>query len=229
MEQLPLEVSLADYALFNTFFDGANGEAVHALRASAVSADFGVVWLWGGPETGKTHLLQATVNAADDQGLRPAYLPLGANFELSADALDGLDALDVICVDDVDAVAGDNEWEQGLFRLFEGLRQNGGRLILTAGKSPLHCGFALPDLVSRFSSGATYRLTQLTDEDKLSAMQMRANWRGLVLPEDAARYLIARVDRGCSQLFQLLDQLDREALAAQRKLTVPFVKAVLGK
>lgn len=229
MQQLPLEVRLADYALFDTFYDGPNGGIVHALQDLTSSSAFSVVWIWGAPETGKTHLLQAAVAAADGGGLRAAYLPLGGDFDMSPDALDGMDEFDVVCIDDVDAVAGHKDWEQGLFGLFEGLRQNGGRLILTARKSSLHCGFSLPDLVSRFSSGATFRLVQLSDQEKLSAMQMRADWRGLVLPDDAGRYLISRVDRGCRQLFALLDQLDREALAAQRKLTVPFVKGVLGK
>jgi DnaA family protein len=135
----------------------------------------------------------------------------------------------VICVDDIDAVAGDKNWEQSLFHLFEGLRQYDGRLVLAAKKSPLHCGITLPDLGSRFSSGATFRLMPLSDEDKVGAMQLRANWRGLVLPDDTARYLISRVERGCRQLFSLLDQLDREALTAQKKLTIPFVKGVLSK
>ena len=249
MEQLPLEIRLADYALFDTFYEGPNGEVVHALRDLVASRVFSVVWLWGAPETGKTHLLQAVVNAADANGFRSAYLPLSAGplsagplnagplsarplsaeFEMAPDALEGMGELDVICVDDIDAVAGDKNWEQSLFQLFEGLRQNGGRLVLAAKKSPLHCGIALPDLGSRFSSGATFRLMPLSDEDKVGAMQLRANWRGLVLPDDTARYLISRVERGCRRLFSLLDQLDREALTAQKKLTIPFVKGVLSK
>jgi DnaA family protein len=229
MQQLPLDIRLADYALFKTFYDGPNGEPVHALRNILESGHFAVLWLWGATDTGKTHLLQAAVNAADGNEFRSAYLPLGAGFDLSPEVLEGLGDFDVICVDDVDAVAGDKAWEQALFRLFESLRQGQGRLVIAASESPLHGGFVLPDLVSRFSSGATFRLTQLSDEDKLSAMQLRANWRGLELSDDTARYLISRVGRGCSQLFTLLDQLDREALTAQKKLTIPFVKAVLNK
>jgi DnaA family protein len=229
MKQLPLEIRLADYALFDTFYDGPNGEPVHALRTLSDSRQFELLWLWGAVDTGKTHLLQAAVNAADGNEFRSAYLPLGAGFELSPEVLEGMGDFDVICIDDIDAVAGSEAWEQALFRLFESLRQGQGRLVVAASESPLHCRFALPDLVSRFSSGATFRLTQLSDEDKLSAMQLRANWRGLELSDDTARYVISRVGRGCSQLFSLLDQLDREALTAQKKLTIPFVKAVMSK
>jgi DnaA family protein len=229
MEQLPLEVRLADHALFDTFYEGPNGEPAHALRALLESEVFASLWLCGPADTGKTHLLQAAVNAADAGDFRSAYVPLKAGFELSPGVLEGMDELDLVCIDDVDSIAGVDAWEQGLFSLFENLRQRRGRLVLAAERSPVHCGFALPDLTSRFSSGATFRLTQLGDEDKLKAMQLRADWRGLVLPDDSARYLISRVGRGCSQLFSLLDQLDREALTAQKKLTIPFVKSVLNQ
>jgi len=229
MEQLSLEVRLADHALFDTFFDGSNAAAAHALQDMLRSRVSAVLWLWGPAETGKTHLLQACVNAADGQELRAGYLPLGPDSELSPEALDGMGDLDVVCIDDVDAIAGDRQWEQAMFLLFENLLQHGARLILAARQAPLHCDFRLPDLASRFSSGATFRLHPLSDEDKLKAMQLRADWRGLALPDDTARYLLARVDRSFNRLLELLDQLDRKALAAQKRLTVPFVKSALEK
>ena len=57
---------------------------------------------------------------------------------------------------------------------------------------------------------------------------MRARFRGFELPDDTGRYLLARVGRGVGELFQLLDELDRAALAAQKQLTIPFVRQVLG-
>jgi DnaA family protein len=228
MEQLPLEVRLADYALFDTYYAGPNAEPVHALEDLVRDADDGVVWLWGPAETGKTHLLQACINSADGRGLRSAYLPLGSDFGLTPEVVEGMSSLDLVCIDDVGKVAGDTQWEQALFRLFESLRQDGGRLVFAALQSPLNCSFELPDLVSRFSSGATFRLRALSDDDKLRAFHVRADWRGLSLPDETARYLMTRVDRGLSPLFSLLDQLDRAALTAQRKLTVPFVKDLLG-
>jgi len=229
MEQLPLEVRLADYALFETFCDGPNEAPVHALADLARIDDHAIVWLYGQPQSGKTHLLQACVSGAHNAGFRAAYLPLGADSDLIPEAIAGVGNLDVVCVDDADRVAGEPQWERALFLLYESTRERGARLAIAAQNTQFHCGFALPDLVSRFAAGATFRLQQLTDDDKLKAIQLRANWRGLNLPDDVARYLFARVDRSNSELFSLLDRLDREALAAQRKLTVPFVRSVLDK
>ena len=41
-------------------------------------------------------------------------------------------------------------------------------------------------------------------------------------------WLFRRVDRDLKSLTALLDHLDRAALAAQRRLTVPFVRGIVG-
>jgi len=228
MEQIPLDVQLADHAVFDTWLAGDNGALVHALREVAAVHMYTVLWLWGGAETGKTHLLQACVNEAHRQGYRTAYLPVGPGSELEPAVIENMGDLDVVCVDEIDTVAGNDEWERAMFGLFEGMRQRGSRLILAADKPPLHCAFTLPDLVSRFSSGATFRLHPLDDDDKIRAMQLRARWRGLELPDEVAKFLFARVDRGNCFLFDMLERLDRKALTEQKRLTIPFVRSFLN-
>jgi DnaA family protein len=227
MRQLPLEVRLADYALFETYYPGPNAAVLHSLNEIARNAAYAFAWLWGPGDVGKSHLLQACANAASTAGSRAVYLPLGAELGLMAAGLDGIGECDVVCIDNIDRIAGDSEWERALLLLFESVRQAGGRMVVGASRAPLHMQFALPDLVSRFTSGATFRLQTLSDEDKRKAMQLRASWRGLELPDEVAQFVMLRVDRSSSRLFELLDQLDRESLAAQKKLTVPFVRSVL--
>jgi DnaA family protein len=228
MEQIPLDVQLADHAVFETWLAGGNGALVHALKQIAEARTFAVCWLWGGPESGKSHLLQACVNEAHRHQFRTAYLPVGPGSELEPGMVENMDDLDVVCIDDIDAVAGHDDWEQAIFGLFEGLRQRGSRLVMSAGKSPLHCGYALPDLVSRFSSGATFRVHPLSDDDKIRAMQLRASWRGLEMSDDVANFLFARVARGNRFLFDLLDRLDKKALVEQKRMTIPFVRSFLA-
>ena len=93
---------------------------------------------------------------------------------------------------------------------------------------PVQLPDLLPDLVSRLSQLPTYSIRPLADEDRKKALQMRASNRGLELPDETAQYLVTRIRRDMSSLYSLLDTLDEEALRAQRRLTVPFVKDVLG-
>jgi len=227
VEQIPLDVQLADHAVFETWLAGANGVLLHALRQAATVRAFAVCWLWGGPEFGKTHLLQACVNEAYQHDFRTAYLAVGPGSELKPAMIENMGDLDVICIDEIDSVAGCAEWEQAMFTLFESVRLRGTRLVMAAEKPPLHCAFSLPDLASRFASGATFRIHPLSDDDKIRAMQLRARWRGLELPDDVAAFLFARVARGNRFLFEMLDWLDRKALTEQKRLTIPFVRSFL--
>ena len=228
MQQMPLDVQLDDFAVFATWLTGPNGSLVHVLRELSTSADHAVCWIHGGAETGKSHLLQACVAEADRCRYRATYLPLGSDHSLVPAMVQDMAALDLICIDEIDAVAGDSDWEQALFNLFEGIRENGSRLVMAAEHAPAHCSFDLPDLVSRFSSGATFRLQPLSDADKIAAMQLRAEWRGIEMPDDVAHFLFRRVARGNRQLFALLERLDRQALTEQKRLTIPFVRAFLA-
>jgi len=228
MKQLPLPVRLDDHAVFDGFLPGANAVAVHALRDAAGRRAGAVIWIWGAPGSGRTHLLQACVEAADGGGGRAAYLPLAELRGFPPAVLDGMEETGLLCLDDIDCVAGDAGWEGRLFSLYERLRSRGSRVVLAAGGPPAEAGFDLPDLVSRFSSGATFRLEPLSDEQKIEAMLLRAKRRGFTLPDETVHYLIRRVDRGPAELFALLDRLEIHALAERKHLTIPFVRSVLG-
>lgn len=228
MQQLPLEVRLADHAVFASFHAAGNELLVHQLRAAATGAGQPPLWIWAPPGHGKSHLLQAAVALADEAGRRATYVPLGATPALPVGVLEGMGALNLVCLDDLPVVALQPEWERALFRLYEELRSSGGNLVVASSGSPAETAVGLADLASRLKSGATYRVQALDDEGRLCALQMRALFRGFELPAETGRYLLARVGRSSAELFRLLDTLDRAALAAQKRLTIPFVRQVLG-
>jgi len=226
MKQMALDLKLADYARFETFSAGPNAAVVDVVRDVAMTVGRQVHWLWGAEGAGKSHLLQAAVAAAGQQGQTCAWLPLGA-VGMAPEMLDGMGNLGLLCVDDVDRIAGDAAWELSLFKVFEELRSCDGRLIVTASVPMAQAGFKLRDLASRLASGPTWKLQTLSDEEKLIALQLRARWRGLELTDEVGNYLLRRTERSNSALFSLLDQLDSAALVAQRRLTVPLVRSVI--
>lgn len=227
MQQLPLDIRPAAHAVFASFHRGRNALAVESLERLADGAGPTMTWLSGPAGSGKSHLLQATVVHADRRGLAAAYLPLADLHRHPVEVLEGLERFAVLALDDAGAVAGDDHWERALLRLYEALLASGGRLIGADVAPPAQLGFSLRDLSSRFAAGGVLRLAAPDDDERLSALQLRARWRGLELPADTGRYLLARVDRGSDSLFGLLDRLDTASLAAQRPLTVPFVRSVL--
>lgn len=229
MRQLPLGIQLGVSMRFETYHEGANGAAVSALTQLVGEAGHVPLWVLGPAGAGKTHLLQAACAFAGQCGLRSAYLPLATSRDLAPGLLAGLEQLDFVAVDDVDAIAGQPAWEQALFTLYNELLELGGRLACSAQSPPAVVAFALPDLASRMSACMVHRLQPLDELDQGPALRRRAAHRGLELPDDTLSYLTRRAPRDFAALCRLLDDLDTEALAAQRRLTVPFVRQVLER
>ena len=223
--QLPLGIRLRPASTFAGFVAGANAEAVAYLS----SHDVGGAYVWGAHGTGKTHLLQAMCHGAAEGGARACYLPLAQAEGLAPGVLEGLETLALVCIDDLQAIAGDDAWEHALFTLFNGLKEAGGRLACAADRSPRALGLRLADLGSRLSWGPVFQLHALDDDGLMEAMRLRARALGLEMPEEVARYLIRRCVRDTHALFAVLEGLDDASLSARRRLTVPFVKEVLER
>jgi len=227
-EQLPLCLQLRPSALFSNFIAGSQGELVEQLQRMAATGSPAQLYCGGAVGSGKTHLLQACCRYADDLGKTAAYLPMKDSRALSPELVQGWESYQLVSIDDIDTIAGHPAWEEALFHLYNRLMDQGGHWLASATAAPAQLTIGLPDLVSRLAAGPVYQLQPLDDEQRLAAMQLRARQRGFDLPEETARYLLRRVPRDLRVLMNLLEQLDTASLAAQRKLTVPFVKSVLG-
>lgn len=226
MRQMPLAVRLRDRAVFDSFFSGANAEVLAHLRQVARAERRAVTWLFGPEASGKTHLLQAVCAQA---GASAVYLPIAELAELGPEALEGWQESRWLCLDDLDAVIGRLPWERALFNLYREAEERGANLIVAAQLPPLALSFALPDLGSRFSAASVLPLRRLEEDEQRSALRLRAQMRGLELPEEAALYLQRRFPRDMDSLYGLLDTLDEAALEAGRRLTVPFIREVLAR
>jgi DnaA family protein len=186
-----------------------------------------IVWLCGPAGSGKTHLLQAACRAAHEKNAASMYVSL-RDADVHADQLLGAEQLGLVALDDVDAVAGNDAWEARLFSVFNEFHARGG-LLLAARSAPAAIRFHLGDLASRAAGAIVYRLQALDDEQQLEALLEHARRRGFELDAATARFLQGRVQRGMTELCQWLDRLDRASLAAQRRLTIPFVREVLAR
>ncbi len=226
--QLPLAFKLPDNMSLDNFIAGKNSEILHALRNLVQAPTEPLLYISGPRQSGKTHLASALCLSATEANLGCAYLPLAELADHPPTALQGLHGLELICIDDVEAIAGKPEWEEALFVLFNQSRDASTRLLFTADRVPGSLPLKLADLKSRLSWGISYRLEPLADEDKIQLLLQAADQRGLILKQDVASYILSRYSRDIPALLTILDQLDQASMAAQRKLTLPFVRQQLG-
>ena len=223
MEQLALRVRLRDSARFASFVRGDNAEVCDRLADPHGPK---VMWLWGRPGSGKTHLLQAACAAAGERGQPAAYFDLAGTA--SSAMLEGCEALDLVCLDGLDAVAASAQWNAAIFRLHTLLHDGQGRLVVASTGPPASLPFTLPDLRSRLLAAWVHQLVELDEAGTCEALRSRAAARGLELSQEAALYLVHRLPRDAHSLFDVLERLDQASLAAQRRLTIPFLREQLA-
>lgn len=202
---------------FDNFLKGANGEAVATLRAwvTARPAEC-ILYLWGEPGTGKSHLLRAAESASRAADRDARLLTAG---QALPDLLDG-----VLLVDDVQDL--DPAGQVALFNLINQAREGAGRVVAAGGDAPAALALR-DDLRTRLAWGLVFRLLPLSDADKLDALRGRATARGLALPEEVGRHLITHCRRDLPHLLALVDALDDYSLSLKRPLTLQLARDFL--
>jgi DnaA family protein len=248
--QLPLALRWPAQQRFDSYVPGTNSVALALLHDAADTAQSPWVFLSGAAGSGKTHLLIAACAKADAAGRSSQYLPLRrlladgvpalrashpdaanalrASHPDVASALRALGGSDLLALDDIDALAGDAAAEHALFDLYNRCKVDKSTMLFSAVAAPGQVGIGLPDLVSRLSACAQGVLKPLSDGDRREALRQRAQARGLTLDDGVLDWLFAHTQRDLGSLTALLDRLDRESLAAQRRITVPFLRQLFG-
>lgn len=225
--QLPLSLRPPPDQRLETFVAAPDG-AVDQLRALAHGIHADWLYLAGPAASGKTHLLLGVCATAREAGRRAAYLPLVAAVGRVPEALESMEGHDLLALDGVESIIGRREDEVALFDAHNRARASGTALVYAARQAPDVLAPGLPDLQSRLSQCTRIVLEPLDDAGRREVLRTRALRRGWTLEDAALDWLLRRVGRDLAGLTALLDRLDQASLAAQRRVTVPFLRQVLG-
>lgn len=226
-KQLTLNLCFKDPASFANFFVGSNVQLITTLGSLWHADAPAFIYLWGQTGAGKSHLLSALCQLFGEKELTAAYMPLDDIEQFGPQILDDLASLDLICIDNLHLIAGNLVWEEKIFHCFNEILAQHKRIVITANVPPKTLNLALADLKSRIVGGLVFEVQSLSDAEKIACLKFRAKLRGLELNDNVAQFLLNHYERNPKSLFSVLEKLDQAALAAQRKLTIPFVKDVL--
>lgn len=234
--QLPLPIHQVDDETFDNFYAENSLLLLDSLRQNFSDVHQPFFYIWGGKSSGKSHLLKAVSNHYLLNQRTSSYIPLEKSHYFSPQVLDNAEQLDVICLDDIQSITGDEEWELAIFNLFNQIREQQGLfgsnhktlLLISADCPPQQLKIKLADLRSRLIWGEVYHLNDLSDEQKRVILQRNAYQKGIELSDEVASFLLKRLGSDLQVLSTELDRLDRASLQAKRNLTVPFVKEILG-
>lgn len=241
--QLPLALRWPRRQRFEQFHASTNAPALAAVQALASRLDAPWVYLAGAVGSGKSHLLIAACHAASVGQPGPSaadapsaaatatvrtvqYLPL-ASLSDPAAAIRGVAGSELLALDDLHVIAGNRDAEHALFDLYNQARAEGTALLFAADAAPAQLALELPDLRSRLGACTQFALKTLDDAERREVLKEQAVLRGIQLDDAVLDWLFARYARDLGALLDLLDRLDVASLAAQRKITVPFMREFL--
>jgi DnaA family protein len=228
LAQIPFQFGNNQQHDLNSFLPGENQNLLKLLNSITKNELHHCIYLWGASGTGKTHLLQAVCKQANELNLHVAYIPLKQLHDISVEILHDLGELDIVCIDDLESISGQLEWQQGLTWLYNELRDNEHSLIISANISPINILLEIEDLKSRLGWDQVYQIKPADDQLKIKILKQKARGRSFDLGDDVIEFLIRRVDRDLVSLINILDQIDHASLAAKRKVTIPFVKSLIS-
>lgn len=221
----PDEPQLAELRPDTTHSGEAHGQAADFAStrppppSDVPSSDVTAPWVYltGAPGSGRSHLLLASCQRARSCGRDALYLGLKQPPAHIPPSLTDMENVALVALDDIDAVAGKPDWEEGLFHFLNRARASGAWILMSAEKGPQEAGFLLPDLRSRLSWGQRHKLKSLDDEGLSSVLKIHAEARGLPLDDKLIRYLLNHCERNCGSLLSALGQLQQAAFASKRK------------
>ncbi|MEQ8428689.1 MAG: DnaA regulatory inactivator Hda [Gammaproteobacteria bacterium] len=226
--QIPLRFGNFQQYDFDSFLPQDNERLFALLAQIATGQSQHHVYIWGPASTGKSHLLQAVCKKASESEMQVAYVPLDHIADFSPEMLHDLGTLDLVCIDALENVVAYRDWQQSLVWLYNELRDNRRSLLIAGRESPQTTRLELEDLRSRLGWDQVFQIRQVNDDIKKGIMKQHAANHAYELPEDVIDFLIHRVDRDMSSLISLLDKLDEASLAEKRKITIPFIKTIIG-
>lgn len=218
MNQLLFDFDTRSYPGFDKFLGTANAELVYVLQNHAAHGQF--VYVWGAEGAGKSHLLQAWAAQATAAGATAAYVRAGQD-PLTEAAF----ATAYLAVDQVERL--DSEEQALLFSVFNRFRNSGRGLLLLASEHPPQQLAIREDLRTRLGYCLVYEAKPLTDAEKAAALAETAAARQLAVSPDIFDYLLKHSRRDIGSLMKLFDTLERQAVAAGRRITLPFVRETL--
>jgi len=178
--------------------------------------------IYGGHLAGKSHLLKAWVNLANQRAKQAIYLDAGQVQGSLSDLIDE-DRDRFIAIDNVDSLSDQQQIQ--LFDLFNHIKlHDKGNYLLTSATLNLNNKSFREDLKTRIYSGVILNLKSLDDIELMNALTIYTKREGLKFGEAEIAYLLKYYTRNLGQLIALINKVGKFALIEKKNITIQLIK-----
>lgn len=186
---------------------------------TVLGAPLPVLVLYGPEASGKTHLAHIWTAREGAAFIDPAALTQGKIAAMLAEK----ELATAYVVDGLESLAD----EAALFHLLNGIREQGGRLLLVSCAAPSHLGLTLADARSRLNAAPAVALNAPDDVLLRTVLVKQFADRQLRVGEEVVHYLLARMERSFASARAWVVRIDEASLADQRKVTVAWLRQLM--
>lgn len=223
-QQLTFPWSAKPKLIFRDFYTNKeNLNLVNDLK----DKEAGDIIIQASSNLGKSHLLQSVCNYYNEIGKSSFYLPIKTALEYEPSILDSIHEIDLICIDDIDFLAKNDNWERAIFNLINQCQQSTSRIIFSLSGSIDRAGFNLPDLISRLNKLLKYNVANLENEDIEGAISLIIEHNSINIGDKEINYILNHAKRDIAYLKQILFKLDEYSLSTKKKITIPLIKEII--
>ncbi|NOQ31322.1 MAG: chromosomal replication initiator protein DnaA [Helicobacteraceae bacterium] len=224
---------------FENFVVGGSNQFAYTA-AKKVSEDFGTsynpLFIYGGVGLGKTHLMQAIGNIAQQKGKSVVFTSVeqflndftrhirNKTMELFRDKYR---KCDVLLVDDIQFLSGKESLQEEFFNTFESLRNSDKLIVLTADKKPKQIALLAERLQSRFEWGLITDIQPPELETKIEIIRKKSEINRVQIDNDVINYIATIIENNTREIEGILTKLKMYSQMVNCEITIEFAKNAL--
>ena len=224
--QLALQIQKNERASLDNFFISKNNnKAIQILKNILERSSNGAqIFIDDLGSNGKSYLLQAICNDFSNSNNSTIYIPMQKAINLEPSILEGINDLNLICLDDIDLINNQRDWELALFNLINECYEKDCFLLLSGSIDKLE---VIPDLISRIKKMEILRLKAIDDDELFRATQAISKNLNIEISDKNMNYLINNSRRDIKTVFRTLSQLEKESLERKKSIGLNLIKEVI--
>jgi len=242
LQKANVDAQLNDSYTFERFIEGdcnqlARG-AAWAIAQEPGATRFNPFLVYGGVGLGKTHLIQAVGNYAEQS--RSAETVLYVSSErFTTEFVQAIQnnrinefsmfyrQIDLLIVDDVQFFSGKEKTQEEFFHIFNALHQAGKQIVLSSDRPPREIDGVEERLLSRFSWGLSADVQPPELETRIAILRRKAEDEGIELPDQIIEFMAHNIKSNIRDLEGALIRLMAHASLHERDLDLSLAKDVL--
>ena len=235
----PRQITLNHRYTFETFVVGASNRLAQAASMAVAenpARAYNPLFLYGGVGLGKTHLLNAIGNVAQQSGLSVLYV---SSEEFTNDLINAIRShttqafrdkyrmTDVLLIDDIQFIAGKESTQEEFFHTFNTLHAQDKQIVISSDRSPKAMSTLEERLRSRFEWGLIADIQPPDFETRLAILRSKAERIGRDVPGEIMELVAQRMQSNIRELEGALNRIVAYADLRGIPLTKELVNTAL--